>query len=67
MVTYGGELLYLWIWSDHSARSMQIIAAARFTMRWPTCVCDLNPRVKSNTCLMDLLGRLSYEKNLEVQ
>ena len=30
-VTYGGELLYLRIWRDHSARSAHNIVAACFT------------------------------------
>ena len=32
-VTYGGKLLYLWIWHDHWAPSLQIIVAACFTVR----------------------------------
>ena len=30
-ITYGGELLYLWIWLDHSAQSARIIIATSFT------------------------------------
>ena len=32
-VTYGGELLYLWIWRDHSAWYSHIIVTAWFTTR----------------------------------
>ena len=49
-VTYGGELLYLRIWGNHSTRSAHVSVAACFTMRQPISVRDVK------------FGGLSYEK-----
>ena len=62
-VTYGGELLYLRIWHDHSARSAHIIVSVWFTTRWPICMHDLSPCGKGNSHLTKLLGGLIYEKS----
>ena len=61
-ITYGGELLYLPIWRDHSALSAYIIVTAWFTVRLPICAHDFNPHGKGNSHLTKLLGGLSYEK-----
>ena len=62
-VTYGDELLYLWIWHDHLALN---IVAACFMLN-NLNVCDISQRKKGNIRIMKLLGELSYKKNPEVQ
>ena len=61
-VTYGGELLYLWIWCSYLVRSAQSIVAAYFSTWQPKCPHDISPCKKDNTHITKMLDGLSYEK-----